>query len=373
MHNPPTLARAAALAFALGASLSQAQVLGTKPGYLPVVRPAYYEAVDLGRVAERYPIGCLSRGGLVAVTSQSWDPDAQATTIRAMYPNASWAFYRVLRRDSWVTGCNSNREIVGYATGIGNVVWDEHWSQAQVLNGSLNAINNARQVAGSARNSLYTDWAVVFNTSTANNDPTVSVRWITPGVATGINDNGIVSITGFNANTPGVRWAAVAAASGGAAYAPPLPNATISWANGIGTNNHLVGGLQDAGGAWRGFVWHATEGFASLQPTWDAQGTMPHAEGRSVGPDRTAVGQSSNSTDPNYRTRAAATVWPNAGGPRNLNRETSMRDGSALPKLVDAIAISDSGQILCEGRDANGVRRAVLLTPRVGGRWSLLP
>lgn len=368
------VARGAVLSLCAATGLATAQVRAVRPEPvpLPILWPKFYEAIDLGRVAEFYSIGCMSRSGSVAITSQSWDPEAQRTTIRAMYPGSSSAFYRIVGQDSWVTGCNSNREFVGAALGIGNVVWDGDWSHSQVLNGTLQAINNQRQVVGSVKDSLDHDTAVVFNTSKIGNDPTVTMRRITAGMATGINDDGLVSITAYTGN-PAVRAAALASALSGAIYYPSLPGAVNSWTNGIDNQVHLVGGLEDAGGAWRGFIWHPTEGFTQLLPTWDAQGTMPHSEARSVRSDRTAVGRSSYSTQSAYGTRAAATIWLYAGWPRNLNREASMVNGTTMPQLVDAVGISDSGQILCEGRDANGVRRAVLLRPRVGGRWALIP
>jgi hypothetical protein len=375
MRSMNPMLRAGVVALWAATGLAQAQVWGGSTKPIPIVWPAYYEATDLGRVAYGKPVGCLARNGAVAVTRYRWE-SVGGWTARAVLPgNPDFDLFYHYGRASWVSGCNSNGEYVGVSLGHGGgVIWDRDPNIAQALGSNVvgfnepTAINSQRQVAGVSINSLGQSSAVVWTTSTT---PTVTatMRHIAPGVATGINDNGVVSFTGFSGQ-PVNRRAALVALNGGLPFYPALPGALESWANDIDNSSRLVGGLKDAGGATQGFVWHASEGFTPLMPGRDSSGALTHAEARAIGLDRLVAGQSYTLSN-GQPVRPTATVWVAAGGPRNLNREAAMKDGSALPNLTDAVAVSDDGSILCEARNSNGDRHAILLRPRVGGRWSL--
>ena len=373
-------ARVGVLALGAVSGLAMAQVRGGLINIQPIPIAKYYQATDLGRVAEGKPVGCLSRGGTVAVTRYRYEAAAGRWVAQAVRPdgNPEFAFYFIQSFDSWVSGCNDNNEFVGVSLGHGGgVIWDIDWNSAQRLGSTVvgpnqpQAISPTRTVVGASTDSLALSTATAWITSTLPNDNTLTSKNLGNGVATGINANAVASITSF-VGQPAQRRAGLSGLQGGVPFYPILPGATSSWANGIDDQSRLVGGTQDAGGTVRGFVWNMGEGYAQLQPTWDGQGMLPHAEARAIGLDRFVVGQS-YAMVAGQPVRPAATVWVAAAGPRNLNRESSMSDGSAPPQLTDAVAVSHTGAILCEARASDGTRHAVLLTPRSGGRWNLIP
>lgn len=374
------VARLGVLALGLTAELALAQVRAIGPEFLPIVQPRYYQATDLGRVAEGKPVGCLSRNGTVAVTRWRWESGSNRWTARAVRPgNTDFAFFYIEGKDSWVGACNDNNEFAGVSIGHGGgVVWDIDWTAGPQRLGSNfvgmnqpSGINNQRQVVGTSADSLGNPVAVAWLTSALPNAPAPTPIVLAHGAATGINANGVASLTSF-IGQPTQRRAGLTAVQGGLPYYPSLPGAAISWANGIDDLSRIVGGMRDAAGTTRAFTWQLSEGMVTLSPTYDSQGGLGHADARAIGLDRLVVGQSYALLN-GQPVRPAATVWVGSGGPRNLNREASMADGSAPPTLTDAVAVSHGGAILCEARASDGTRRAVLLTPRVGGQWSRFP
>jgi uncharacterized membrane protein len=149
------------------------------------------------------------------------------------------------------------------------------------------------------------------------------------------------------------------------------PNAASSRAMGLDEQGRLVGGYADAAGMQSGFVWDNGV-YTVLKPAKLDSRTLMHTIANAIGADRMVVGQSYDIVSQRLR-NPRATVWPQAGTARNLNHEASMAGGAALNlTLTDAIGVADNGAVLCEGRASDGERRAVLLVPRFGGRWSLL-
>lgn len=387
MQGIADIFRASALGLVLVHGLAAAQTLGQLPprDLQPIVYPKYYEAIDLGPVAYGKPVGCLSRNGTVAVTRWRWEKEDNRWHARAIRPgNPEFPFWYVPRFESWVYGCNDNNDFVGVSAGHGGgVVWDDGWNLGPQRLGSsavgatqAMAINNLRQVVGSSTDSLGNSSAVAWLAPMPVNstDLTPSV-YLAPGEATGINASGVASLThfvGMTANASTSSRAGLTAVQGGAPFYPILPNASASWAKGIDDQSRIVGGLRDAAGTTRAFTWQMSEGMTTLNPTWDSQGALGHSDARAIGLNRTVVGQSYAMLN-GQPVRPAATVWIHSGTARNLNREASMADGSAMPLLTNAVAISHTGAILCEAKDSQGNRRAVLLRPRSGGRWSLIP
>jgi len=373
-------ARLGAFLFCLLAGAAQAQITMWPPRPVPIVFPKYYGARDLGRVAEGKPVGCLARNGAVAVTRFRYEATTHRWLARAVLPggNPEFAFFYIEGFDSWVSGCNTRGEYVGVSAGHGGgVIWDIDWKNgpqklgANVLDANQpTAINDARQVAGVTANSLGLPAGVRWTTSQTPNDTTLTTNLLLPGVASAINSAGAVAATQL---LPVQQPRALVHAADLSTFTYlPLPGAVASWALGIDDLMHVVGTTQDASGQRRGYLWHPSEGFVTLQPAGLGLVWLGHAEAHAIGVDRTVVGQSYN-LDAGQPVQPAATVWIQAGTARNLNRETQMSDGSALPTLIDAVAVSDAGAILCEARTASGERHAVLLTPQPGGRWGLFP
>jgi hypothetical protein len=380
MSRFPNFSRPCALACCLAAAGVQAQVLVKPPIGVPVLAAKYYVARDLGRIAEGKPVGCLARNGALAVSRYRYESATNRWLSRAVIPggNPEFAFFYIEGYESWVSGCNSRGEYVGVSAGHGGgVIWDsDWWSGPQRLGSNAlgpnapAAINDARQVVGTTANSWPTFAGARWETSQLPNDARTTLRLLAPGGATAINGTGAVAMTQWMPGQP----------SRAMVYAPdlvtvtyvPIQGATQSWANGIDDQSRVVGASEDAGGQRRGYLWHAVEGFVPLQPANLGLAPLSHAEARAIGLDRTVVGQSYN-VAAGQPTQHAATVWIQAGTARNLNRESQTSDSSALPALTDAVAVSDSGAILCDARTATGERHAVLLTPNPGGRWNLFP
>ena len=171
--------------------LASAQVWNGGGTIVPAATPKYYQATDLGQVAEQFPIGCLSRGGLVAVTRHGFELGVGAWTTRALLPYSGTPFWRPPGTSSWARACNDQMEVVGQIVGRGNVLWDGTMAQPQWVSGDLQAINNRRQVVGSAPDGSGQPRAVVWHTNPQPGDPTQV--WMAPGTATGIMSNSSIT------------------------------------------------------------------------------------------------------------------------------------------------------------------------------------
>lgn len=343
-----------------------------------VAAPKYYEAKDLGAVAEQRPLGCIARNGTIGLTRQL-DGSPNGLNDRAVVyggPSDFLLFY-LPGQDTWVRGCNRKNEFVGGYAGQA-VIWDVDWTGPQILptskhvTGEALALNDKRQVVGKLPADIDGNdrvfYATVWNTSQAPGDAQVSVRTLFPGVAVAINNFGQVAATREDL-VKGNR--AMFVENGGASATPLLPaHAVSSEAAGISELGQLLGQYVDGSGRHGGFVWY----HATYTLLWPARlGTTPqaHTRARAISFNgMVVVGQSYDITSQGVVNRRA-TVWPQAGTARDLNAEASMANGAPLSfTLIDAIGVADDGSVLCEGRTAGGSRRAVLLKPRVGGSWS---
>ncbi len=343
-----------------------AQVMGLPPGYLPVQHPKYYSAVDLGRVAVGVPVGCLSRNGALYLNRhQRYNVSGPSSQAVIGYGSNAYPLVSNATRPSWVTACNDRQEAAGVLSGTGGLVWDVQWSQPQQLgqtfvdNVQVTGMNNARQLA------VIANGAARWDTSTVPDDNRITVRYFSATYATGINAAGAVTADmAYGSNSQ--RHAMLFPAGQTTGVPLNLPDAVWSWSAGIDDQSRVVGGLQDAAGLRRGYLWHATEGYQPLAPAAWGPTPLQHADALAIGLERTVVGVSFNGDQGS----PTATLWFRAGRARNLNHEAQMASGAALPRLTRAVAISDAGAILCEAIDSLGDRRAVLLSPQAGGRWS---
>ena len=386
-HGSALRRRAAALLAMTGLSLSaQAQTCCLKPPPPMVVYPKYYEARDLGAVATSVSsFGCIARNGAVALTRKMLDtrdfPDDFIVNNRAVLPlNPDYPLTYTHNRDTEVTGCNSRDEYVGtsYSEREGGMVWDKDWrsAPAQVLPPTSMgpaqplAINDSRQVVGlqtlEMGGQTYAS-ATLWTTSQIPYDTRVIARELFRGWAVAINNSGQVA-----GNSGQSARAMLHDTRTGSTTSLMPPNAWASRANGLDEQGRLVGGYVDKDGRQAGFIWDNGV-YTLLKPGKLAGRTLMHTVANAIGADRLVVGQSFDLVGGSPRD-PQATVWAQAGAARNLNNEVSLAGGATLGlNLTDAIGVADNGTVLAEGRVlSSGERRAVLLVPRPGGRWSSL-